>query len=253
MRTKSDSLKRWLRPMLLPPVVIVALASVTLGCGDREKARVVTARAKVGHASIVRIDASSGRVKAVIPVGRDPLLLVRAGGSIWTLQFGDGKLARIDPKTNDVVKGRPGRRSRPGIRRRRRVGRGKRQYARTARWSTGRRKLVLKLARRRLFALRDAGFLIVDSGAIWVTIPVLGDNSADQTLWRVDPRTGAVTARAPLLANPVSLAADGGRYLWVANIDGGKVTRVEVTTNKTKTSKLTSVQPASPTEQGRCG
>ena len=60
--------------------------------------------------------------------------------------------------------------------------------------------------------------------SIWLTIPVLGDNSADQTLWRIDPQTGAVKARAPLLANPVPLAADA-RSVWVANIDGGKVTR----------------------------
>jgi DNA-binding beta-propeller fold protein YncE len=243
MRTKSDLLMRWFRPLLLPPVVIAALASVTLGCADREKERVVTTGAKVRHASIVRLDASSGRVKAVIPVGRDPLLLVPTGGSIWTLQFGDGKLARIDPKTNHVAEVDLGE------------GVGLASDGADV-WvaangntlvrldgSTGRRKLVLKLAKRRLFALRDAGFLIADSGAIWVTIPVLGDNTADQTLWRVDPRTGAVTARAPLLANPVSLAADGGRYIWVANIDGGKITRVDVTTNKTENFE-TDIGPA---------
>jgi streptogramin lyase len=220
--------------MLLPAVVIAALASVALGCGDREQARIVEAGAKVRHASVVRLDASSGRVKKVIPVGPDPLLLVSAGGSIWTLQFGDGKLARIDPKTNDVTTVDVGE------------GVGLASDG-TDVWvaangntlvrldgSTGGHKRVLKLAKRRLFALRDAGFLTVDSGAIWVTIPVLGDNLANQTLWRVDRRTGAVTARPPLLANPVSLAADGGRYVWVANVDGGKITRVDVTTNKTK-------------------
>jgi sugar lactone lactonase YvrE len=51
-----------------------------------------------------------------------------------------------------------------------------------------------------------------------------------------------VKARAHLLANPVSLAADA-RYVWVANIDGGKVTRVEVATNTAK-NVAASIGPA---------
>jgi sugar lactone lactonase YvrE len=169
-------------------------------------------------------------VKAVIPVRADPLLLIVSAGQVWTMQFGDGTLARIDPETNETAAVSVGEA----------VGMASdgddiwvaangNMLVRLD-GGSGKRERVLELARRPLFALRDAGFLTVGSESIWLTIPVLGDNLADQTLWRVDPRTGAVKARAPLLANPVSLAADA-RYVWVANIDGGKITRVDTATN----------------------
>jgi len=211
------------------------LTSVTPGCGGTEPLR-------VRNASVVRVDARSGRVEAVVPVGVDPLQLVVAARQVWTMEFGQGTLARIDPATNKAAAIDIGEAA--GM-----ASDGDDIWV-AANGNTlvrldgesGKRERVLKLARKPLFELRDAGFLTVSSGSIWLTIPVLGDNSADQTLWRIDPQTGAVKARAPLLANPVSLAADA-RYVWVANIDGGKVTRVEVATNTAK-NVAASIGPA---------
>jgi streptogramin lyase len=211
------------------------LTSVTPGCGGTEPLR-------VRNASVVRVDARSGRVEAVVPVGVDPLQLVVAARQVWTMEFGQGTLARIDPATNKAAAIDIGEAA--GM-----ASDGDDIWV-AANGNTlvrldgesGKRERVLKLARKPLFELRDAGFLIVSARSIWLTIPVLGDNSADQTLWRIDPQTGAVKARAPLLANPVSLAADA-RYVWVANIDGGKVTRVEVATNTAK-NVAASIGPA---------
>jgi len=196
----------------------------------------------VRHASVVRLDPTSGRVKAVIPVGVDPLLLAVAAGQVWTMQFGDGKLARIDPETNEAVPYSVGEAA--GM-----ASDGDDIWV-AANGKTlvrldgesGKREQVFELAKKPLFELRDAGFLTVGSGSIWLTIPVLGEPLADQTLWRVDPRTGVVKARAPLLANPVSLATDA-RYVWVANIDGGKITRVDMATDTAKNVE-TSIGPA---------
>jgi streptogramin lyase len=212
--------------MLAALSVGAALTSVTPGCGGAEALR-------VRHASVVRVDATSGRVEAVVRVGVDPLQLVVAARQVWTMEFGQGTLARIDPASNKAAAVDIGEAA--GM-----ASDGDDIWV-AANGNTlvrldgesGKRERVLKLARKPLFELRDAGFLTVSSGSIWLTIPVLGDNFADQTLWRIDPQTGAVKARAPLLANPVSLAADA-RYVWVANIDGGKVTRVEVATNTAK-------------------
>jgi sugar lactone lactonase YvrE len=211
------------------------LTSVTPGCGGTEPPR-------VRNASVVRVDARSGRVEAVVPVGVDPLQLVVAARQVWTMEFGRGTLTRIDPASNKAAAIDIGEAA--GM-----ASDGEDIWV-AANGNTlvrldgesGKRERVLKLASRPLFELRDAGFLTVSSGSIWLTIPVLGDNSADQTLWRIDPQTGAVKARAPLLANPVSLAADA-RYVWVANIDGGKVTRVEVATNTAK-NVAASIGPA---------
>jgi DNA-binding beta-propeller fold protein YncE len=207
-------------------LVAAGLTSVTLGCGGRESPT-------VRHASVARLDPTTGRVKAVVRVGVDPLLLVVAAGRVWTMQFGDGTLAMIDPETNEAAAVRVGEAA--GI-----ASDGDDIWV-AANGNTlvrldgesGKRERVLKLARKSLFELRDAGFLTVSSESIWLTIPLLGEPLADQTLWRIDPRTGAVKARAPLLANPVSIANDA-RYVWVANIDGGKITRVDKATNTAK-------------------
>lgn len=214
-------------------VLLVAAASTTFmpACGGKEAAP--KEAPQVRHASVVRLDAASGRVKAVVDVGVDPLLLAVAAGQIWTLDFGEGTLSRIDPKTNKATTVSVGQ------------GAGMASDGEDI-WvaanantlvrldgATGKREEVLDLGNKPLFQLRDAGFLTVAAGSIWLTIPTLGNNSADQTLWRINPQTGAVSARAPLLANPVSLASDV-RYVWVANIDGGKVTRIDVTTNAAK-------------------
>lgn len=221
--------------MLAALSVGAALTSLTPGCGGAEAPR-------VRHASVVRVDARSGRLEAVVPVGVDPLQLVIAARQVWTMEFGSGTLARIDPASNKAATVDIGEAA--GI-----ASEGDHIWVAANRntlvrldGESGKQERVLKLARKQLFELRDAGFLTVSSGSIWLTIPVLGDNSADQTLWRIDPQTGAVEARAPLLANPVSLAADA-RYVWVANIDGGKVTRVEVATN-TAQNFAASIGPA---------
>jgi sugar lactone lactonase YvrE len=220
---------RWVlsEPIVLTVVVVAAgLASVTLGCGGSEPPT-------VRHPSVIRMDPTTGHVKAVIAVGADPLLLVVAARRVWTMQFGDGTLARIDPETNEAVVVQVGEAA--GI-----ASDGNDIWV-AANGNTlvrldgesGKRERVLKLAPKPLFELRDAGFLTVSAESIWLTIPVLHEPLADQTLWRIDPGTGAVKARAPLLANPVSLANDG-RYVWVANIDGGKITRVDMASNAAK-------------------
>jgi streptogramin lyase len=227
-------------------VVLVAAA----GCGGRETKTEDRAaapcsempRPKVAHASVVRIDAVSGCVKAVIGVGADPLLLAIAAGRVWTLDFGDGTLSRIDPGANAAAHVDVGEAA--GM-----ASDGRDIWVAANGHAlvrldgvTGEREHVLRLAGKKLFELRDAGFLTVAAGSIWLTIPVLGQPRADQTLWRVDPQTGGIEARAPLGANPVSLAADH-RYVWVANIDGDTVTRVDVRTNQAKQVE-TSVGPA---------
>jgi DNA-binding beta-propeller fold protein YncE len=216
-------------------VVGTAITALMGACGGNKAP-------SVRHASVVRLDSTSGRVQDVVAVGVDPLQLAVAAGHIWTLEFGEGTLSRIDPETNKATRVDVGEAAG--------MASGGEDVWLAANGNSlvrldgrsGKREILLKLGGKRLFELRDAGFLTVAAGAIWLTIPVLHNNLADQTLWRIDPQTGAVKARARLLANPVSLAADA-RYVWVANIDGGKVTRIDVKTNAAKNIE-TSIGPA---------
>jgi streptogramin lyase len=148
------------------------LTSVTPGCGGTEPPR-------VRNASVVRVDARSGRVEAVVPVGVDPLQLVVAARQVWTMEFGQGTLSRIDPASNKAAAIDIGQAA--GM-----ASDGEDIWV-AANGNTlvrldgesGKRQRVLKLASKPFFELRDAGFLTVSSGSIWLTIPVLGDNSAE--------------------------------------------------------------------------
>ena len=52
---------------------------------------------------LVAVDASTGGVLASIPVGPKPRFLTAGGGSIWTLNQGDGTVSRVDTTTKKVA------------------------------------------------------------------------------------------------------------------------------------------------------
>lgn len=185
----------------------------------------------VDNNTVVRVDARSGRIEAVIPVGPDPLLLTVASGQVWTLNLGDGTLSRVDPATNRATTVRHGEV----------VG-----FTSDGRdlWIavdgntlaeidgiTGAEKRSIRLTRRRLFALRDAGFLAVARQSIWLTVPTLGEPMAPQQLWRIDPDTGRVVATYRLGPDPLPPLLDGP-YVWSISFDG--LSRIDVRSGKTR-------------------
>ena len=54
---------------------------------------------------------------------------------------------------------------------------------------------TLRVGSTRLFAIRDSGALASARGSLWLTVPVLGQNDRVQRLFRIDPRSGRVTAQ----------------------------------------------------------
>jgi virginiamycin B lyase len=52
---------------------------------------------------LIAVDADKGTVVGEIPVGPKPQFLTDGGGSIWTLNQGDGTVTRVDSKTRQVV------------------------------------------------------------------------------------------------------------------------------------------------------
>lgn len=52
---------------------------------------------------VTAVDAGTGRVIVSIPVGPKPRFLTAGGGSIWTLNQGDGTISRIDAKSKKLT------------------------------------------------------------------------------------------------------------------------------------------------------
>jgi len=52
---------------------------------------------------LVRIDPTTNKIIASIPVGSDPGGVVVAAGSIWVASYDDGTLTQVDPATNAVL------------------------------------------------------------------------------------------------------------------------------------------------------
>ena len=52
---------------------------------------------------VTAVDAASGEVLAKIPVGPKPRFLTAGGGSVWSLNQGDGTITRIDEKSRTVT------------------------------------------------------------------------------------------------------------------------------------------------------
>jgi outer membrane protein assembly factor BamB len=187
--------------------------------------------APVHHNTVVRVDAQSGRVEAVIPVGPDPLLLTVASGRVWTLNLGDGTLSRVAPVTNAATTVRIGEAvgfasNGPDLwvavdgNRLVRIDGG-----------TGTQETSLRLGRRQLFALRDAGFPAIGHGSIWLTVPVLGRSDFANTLWRLDPKTGRVITRIEIGPDPLPPLIDG-RYIWIVSLHG--LSRIDVRTQEVR-------------------
>jgi streptogramin lyase len=179
-----------------------------------------------GHATVIRVDAGTGEVLAVLPTGPDPLLLRVAAGQLWTLNFGDGTLTHVDPATDtattidvgvvvaiesdgeDLWVARDG------------------SVVARLDGVSGEEEMALQLSDEPLFALRDAGFIAVAGGSVWLTVPP-PDARFTQQLWRIDPRSGDVLARVPLGPDPLPPFIDGA-YLWIVTTGDQGLTRIDI-------------------------
>ena len=188
--------------------------------------------------SVVEVDAATGRVLRVVRVGPDPLLLTLAGGGVWTLNLGDGTLSRIDPgrKRSSVLS--PG--EAVGFAS---VGKDLWVAARGNRLlrvsgKSGRVVKALRVARQPVFASRDAGWVAVAQGSLWLTVPNLRNSTAPHTLWRIDAKTGKTVVKVPLPPNPLTPVV-AGRSLWVVALDGGDtITRVDTRSNRARAIRV---------------
>jgi DNA-binding beta-propeller fold protein YncE len=220
-----------LRAAALAGLFAVSLLAACDGLDGGPEAPKRASSRPVDGSTVVRVDGQSGRVEAVIAVGPDPLLLTVASGQVWTLNLGDGTLSRVDPATNRATTVRAG--EVVGF-----TSDGRDLWiavdgTRLAKIDgvTGSEETSIRLTTRRLFALRDAGFLAVGRRSIWLTVPTLGEPMGPQELWRIDPEGGGVLATYRLGPDPTTPLLDGP-YVWSISFNG--LSRIDVRSGRTQ-------------------
>jgi streptogramin lyase len=227
---------RWARSCGLASAVLYGIVAgggprvqVVAATGEHTASGLHEAR-DPSHGSVVGVDAETGEVLTVLATGPDPLLLCVAAGRVWTMNFGDGTMTRVDPLTDaattldvgeaaaiacggdDVWVARDGN-----------------VVARLS-GATGEEEIALQLGDEPLFALRDAGFVGIAGGSVWLTVPA-PDARFSEEMWRIDPRTGSLLATIPIGRDANPPLADR-EYLWVVTKGDQGLTRIDVRTNE---------------------
>ncbi len=215
-----------------------------------------TAGASVAANSVGRIDSSSGKVAAAIPVGASPGGVAVGEGAVWVANTDDNNLSRIDPQTNNlrqtiavgggpaavatgagavwVTNGLDGTVSRVDPTVNRTVGEpipvGNGPvgiaYGEGAVWvansvdGTVSRIDPATSRSTALPAVIGASAVAVGFGRVWVASPAAGIVVA------LDPGSGTVEEHVSVGGNPDSIAAGAGA-IWVANRADGTVSRID--------------------------
>jgi DNA-binding SARP family transcriptional activator/ABC-type transport system substrate-binding protein len=206
-------------------VVAGALVAVVVGLtqGSTE-----SASAMADPDSTVLVSTESGELVRTSIV-RDPVRVVYGEGALWTLSS-TGELTRLDPATGKEL-GRVGLGIEPsGLD----VGEG---FV----WVTGRTSPTLfqidpsstGIANRFPLPMQGVetnltGEVVVGAGSVWVGH---GGYNPGALVERLDPETGDVQARIPLLAGDVDHLAFADGALWVASSSSGELRKVDPETN----------------------
>jgi len=176
-----------------------------------------------------RVDATTNRLTADIPLGRNGCLgVVAALERVWVPTCGDGVVNEIDPATDSIV-----RRIAAPIK----TGReGAVAYADGALWipdnvSDSSSSSVVRLDLRsgaiqaRVSTGKRSDVAVAGFGSVWVS------SSAENTVTRIDPATNQVTATISVGRSPKFMAAGEGA-VWVQNRYDGSVSRIDPASNR---------------------
>jgi sugar lactone lactonase YvrE len=181
---------------------------------------------------LVRIDASTGAIQGVVPTGPHPGIVTTAGGRVWTMNFGDGTLSRIDPTADGPSTTITFAGDAVGI-----AADGDDVWVAVddhdvvrLDGATGIEEARLRVTDETIFRLRDAGFIAVTDDSLWLTVPDLRIRAAPHGFWRIDPETGEVEARLSIDRDPhPPLVYDGS--IFVISFSQSTLTRIDPATN----------------------
>ena len=183
---------------------------------------------------VAAIDASTGRLASLTETDAAPSNVAIGEGAIWVLNTEDTTISRIDPKTRKVVK----RFGIGGVPSDIAAGAGALWVGKGGGPENNGTVSISRVDPRtyritRTVRLPDAangsqwptvGFpgIAVGAGAIWAINP-------DQTISRIDPRTGGRVATVDARASTIA-AGDAG--VWFVDADRSAVTRIDPSTNR---------------------
>jgi YVTN family beta-propeller protein len=178
---------------------------------------------------VSRVDATTNRLSADIPLGRNGCLgVVVALDRVWVPTCGDGVVNEIDPATDSIV-----RRITAPIK----AGReGAVAFAEGALWipdnlsdstsaSVARLDLRSGAIQGRVATGKRSDVVVAGFGSVWVS------SSAENVVTRIDPATNQILAKIPVGRSPKFMAAGEGA-VWVQNRYDGSVSRVDPATNR---------------------
>jgi YVTN family beta-propeller protein len=170
--------------------------------------------------TVSRLDAH-GRLTATIAVGDEPTGLAVTPGALWVANGLDDTVTRVDTRSGRVTATIPVGDPPSGIRTVAAAG--------GAVWVTGRGLLSrIDPATNQVVArirMSSPAGPAVTKDAIWVA------NEDEDTVTRLDPRTGRRVATVEVGANPTFVATDG-RFAWVLNNAEDSVTQIDAFTNR---------------------
>jgi outer membrane protein assembly factor BamB len=188
--------------------------------------------------TVVRVDAASGEIVAAVPSRPRPGLLTVAGGFVWSVGFGDGSVSRIDPATGAVET------LELGVEAASILGAGDEVWIAAGEHdllrvdaATGRELGRLVLDARPLFRTRDAGFMALAGGSLWLTVPNLRIAGAPQEIWQVDPASGTVATRLEIGRDPQPPLLVGSS-LFLVHPPLNRLTRIDTATGEVATMDL---------------
>jgi virginiamycin B lyase len=208
---------------------IVARIKVPVGPGWLETGFGSLWVSKSNSKTVLRIDPTSNRIIATIPVGSDPELGIGMGmGFVWVADTKDRTITQIDPTTNRVVKVisaelAPDPEGSIG------VGKGSlwvmtnrhgKKSATLTRIDPANGKVVADISVR-----PESHACIFAFGSVWLT------SSGAGTVSRVDPSSNTVIAEITVHALPRFLISneDG---IWVLSQSDGTLARIDPSTNR---------------------
>ena len=211
-------------------LAVVAAAALTGALAFRDDNAPAAAPTYARPNTVTRIDPATSRVSAVIDVGVSPAAVAAAGSSVWTYNQPDRSVSEIDARTNTLRLT-----TTPVSPRAQDVSEfaGPVLAARTGEaWVIGRgpsrRSLLTRIrsggARREFPLDRSPRAVAVGFDAVWV----VARGRLDNQVLRIDPETGAVTARTRFpVGAPIDSIMTAFGAVWVVSSTKGTLYRID--------------------------